>query len=65
MIIEITMERTQRIAKVIDVKKEQLEELKRGVNPFHEDMEAELEFGNCEYDYAVQDEYGRTIVDWS
>lgn len=65
MRIEITMEKTQRISKEFEVTKVQLEELKIGINPFEEEMEQEIESGDCSYDYAVNDEDGNTIVDWA
>lgn len=65
MRIEITMEKTQRISKEFEVTKDQLEELKIGINPFEEEMEQEIESGDCSYDYTVNDEDGNTIVDWA
>lgn len=65
MRIEITMEKTQRISKEFEVTKDQLKELKIGINPFEEEMEQEIESGDCSYDYTVNDEDGNTIVDWS
>ena len=63
--IEITMEKTQRAAKEFNVTQKQLKSLKSGIDLFREEMEAEIESGDCEYDYAVNDADGRTIVDWS
>lgn len=63
--VEITIEKTQRIAKEFDVTQKQLEDLKAGINLFQEELEEELECGDCEYDYAVNDADGRTIVNWS
>lgn len=65
MRVEITMEKTQRISKEFEVTKDQLEELKIGINPFEEEMEQEIESGDCSYDYTVNDEDGNTIVDWA
>lgn len=65
MKIEITMEKTQRIAKEFDVTEEQLDDLKNGINPFKEEMEREMKSGDCEYDYAVNDADGNSIVDWN
>lgn len=65
MIIEITMEKTQRVAKEFEVTDEQLKQLKDGVNPFLNQLELELESGDCKYDYAVNDEEGRTLVNWN
>lgn len=64
MRVEITMEKTQRINKVFEVTKDQFEELKIGINPFEEEMEKEIESGDCGYDYVVNDEDGNTIIDW-
>lgn len=64
MIIEITMEKTQRISKIFDITKEQLEELEYGINQFLSKLEKEIDSGDCEYDYAVKDENGNTIIDW-
>lgn len=63
--VEITMEKTQRVAQEYDVTDEQLDDLKNGINPFKEEMEDEIESGDCDYDFAVADEDGNTIVDWS
>lgn len=65
MKIEITMERTMRIAMQFEVTKEQIEDLKRGENPFYELMKKEIENGEVEYDYAVNDLEGNEIVPWS
>ena len=63
--IEITMEKTMRVAMEFDATEEQIEMLERGENPFWDKMEKELEHGNIEYDYAVVDqETGLDIVTW-
>lgn len=64
MIVEITMEKTMRIAMEFDVAEEQLAQLENGENPFLKEMEQELESGDCEYDFTVNDEGGETIIDW-
>lgn len=64
MRVEITLEKTMRVSKVIDVTKEELEQLRCGDNPFQETMEVELEYGDVEYDYAVNDMDGTEIVPW-
>lgn len=64
MKIEVTMEKTMRVAKVFDATEAQLQALRDGINPFQKDLEADLENGGVEYDYAVDDEEGRTIVPW-
>lgn len=65
MKVEITMEKTMRIAMEFDATEEQIEDLKRGENPFYEQMEKEVENGEVEYDYAVTDLEGNEIVPWS
>lgn len=69
MRIEMTMERTVRVAKTFDVTEEQLEKLRLGNNIFSEEFEEDLEteWKNKEFwdDYAVNDTDGNTIVDWS
>lgn len=62
--VEITLERTQRISNQVKVTKEQLLMLERGENPFQEEMEEHLDDGIFEYDYAVCDLEGNTLVDW-
>lgn len=63
--VEITLEQTKRVAMEFDVTDEQLEMLRNGQNPFADEMEKELDSGDLEYDYAVNDMFGRTLVDWS
>ena len=65
MLVEIIMEKKIRVSKNFEVTEEQLEGLKMGENPFYEDLENELSNGDEEWDYAVCDEDGNTIVDWS
>lgn len=65
MKVEITMEKTMRIAMEFEVSKEQIEDLKCGKNPFFEQMKKEIESGEVEYDYAVNDLEGNEIVQWS
>ncbi len=66
MKVEITMEKTCRVAMMFDVTDEQFDLLDRGYNPFQDEMEKELESGagDTEYNYAVCDEGGNTLVDW-
>ena len=64
MKIELTMERTQRITKVIDISEGQLNQLLSGKNPFYDDFESEFSEGEIEYDYTVHDENERCLVDW-
>lgn len=66
-VIEITVEKTIRLCKTLEATKKQIEDLQHGFNPFEDrfsDKEME-DFGDIEYDYAVADENGRTIVDWN
>lgn len=63
--IEITMEKTMRVAMEFDATEEQIEMLECGKNPFWDEMEKKLENGYIEYDYAVVDqETGLDIVPW-
>lgn len=62
--VEITLERTQRISNQVEVTKEQLQMLESGENPFQEEMEKYLDDSMIEYDYAVCDLEGNTLVDW-
>lgn len=62
--IEIIMERTQQISTQVKVTKEQLLMLESGENPFQEEMEKYLDDNMIEYDYAVYDLEGNTLVDW-
>lgn len=63
--IDITVERTVRICKEFEATKEQLEELRNGINPFLDEFESDLLSGDGEYDYSVNDTEGRTLVDWN
>ena len=63
--VEITMEKTMRVAMEFDSTEEQIEMLERGENPFAEEMEKELKNGDIEYDYAaVNQETGLDIKTW-
>ena len=63
--VEITMEKTMRVAMEFDATEEQIEKLERGENPFEEEMEKELKNGDIEYDYAaVNQETGLDIKTW-
>ncbi len=63
--VEITLEKTMRVCDTFMVTDEQLESLRCGDNPFAEELE-KLMPDDCyiEYDYAVNDMQGKTIVDW-
>lgn len=65
MKIEVTLERTQRVAMEFDATEDQIAKLKNGENPFQDEMEKELLDGDERYDYAVNDENGREIVPFS
>ena len=65
MKVEITMEEVRRVSMEVEVTDEQLEMLESGNNIFAEEMLSELDYGFVEYDYAVCDMEGRTIVDWN
>ncbi len=62
--VEITVEKTVRLCKEFEVTEDQLEELRTGINPFFGVFENDLYREDAEYDYAVCDEDGNTIVDW-
>ena len=65
--IEMTVEKTMRVSKEMEVTDEDLEMLFCGINKLMDDeMEKELENGDVEYDYTVTDvETEETLVDWS
>lgn len=63
--VEITLEQTKRVCMEFDVTDEQLEMLYSGKNPFMDEMVKELDGSFQEYDYAVSDMEGKTLVDWS
>lgn len=71
MKVEVTLEKTQRVAMVFDATEEQLEALRNGENPFQKQMETvferkdEIDEAYTEYDYAVNDLSGNEIVPWS
>lgn len=65
MKVDITLEKTIRVSKEYDVTEEEFKQLKAGINPFHEEMEKEIESGYVEYNYAVCDENGETLIDWA
>ncbi|MCI9500652.1 MAG: hypothetical protein HFG76_01360 [Hungatella sp.] len=65
-IVEITMEKRTHIAMGILVDEKDLKKIKSGEYPFLDVMKRELDSGEgyVEYDYAVADERGNTIIDW-
>lgn len=66
--IKITFEKTTRISKEYDVPEEVLEEIKSGEMPFWDELTNAIDENesdcDLEYNYAVNDEDGSTIVDW-
>ena len=63
--VEITMEKTIRVAMEFEATEEQIERLTRGENPFAEEMEKELKNGAIEYDYAaVNLDTNEDIMTW-
>ena len=62
--VNITLEKTIRISQDFEIAGEQLELLKEGINPFQKELESKTESGYVEYDYAVCDDDGNTIIDW-
>lgn len=65
-IVEVTMEKRIRIAMKVLVTEKGFRQIKNGEDPLYETMKKELDSGNgyVEYDYAVADEKGNTVVDW-
>lgn len=72
--IEVTIEKTVRIAREIEVSEEQYEAIKReGECPNFEELQKDLDIseGDCsadiEYDYAITDtdDGDKTLVDWN
>lgn len=64
-VIGITVEKTLRVYKELEATDEEIEQLEVGINPFEKEFsDEEMENGDIEWDYAVVDEDGRTIVDW-
>ena len=64
-LVGITVEKTLRVYKELEATDEEIEQFGRGVNPFENEFsDEEMENGDIEWDYAVTDENGRTIVDW-
>ena len=63
--VSITYEQTRRVCKEYDVTDDQLMKLKNGdISDFEKDLEKDLPAGDEEWDYAVDDDCGRTIVPW-
>ena len=63
--VEVTMEKTMRVAMEFDATEEDIEMLENGENPFEYIMERELRFGDVEYDFAaVNQETGLDIKTW-
>lgn len=64
MRVEITLEETRRVAMEFDVTEEEFEKLQNGENPFEDELMMNIDNAFVEYDYAVSDMEGRTMVDW-
>lgn len=63
--VEVTMEKTLRVAMEFEATEEDIEMLEMGINPFQDEMEVELCNGDVEYDYAaVNQDTGITIKEW-
>ena len=63
--VEVTMEKTMRVAMEFDATEEQIEMLENGENPFEDIMEKELKYGDIDYDFAaVNQETGLDIKTW-
>lgn len=63
--VEVTMEKTMRVAMEFDATEEDIDMLENGENPFEYIMERELRFGDVEYDFAaVNQETGLDIKTW-
>ena len=63
--VEVTMEKTLRVAMEFDAMEGEMEMLENGINPFQDEMEVELCNGDVEYDYAaVNQDTGITIKEW-
>ena len=63
--VEVTMERTLRVAMEFEATEEDIEMLEMGINPFQDEMEEELKNGDVEYDFAaVNQDTGITIKEW-
>lgn len=65
MRVEITLEQTRRVSMEFVVTKEELKMLQNGENPFEDELMMDIDSAFVEYDYAVNDMEGRTLVDWS
>ena len=65
MRVEITLEETRRVSMEFDVTEEEFEMLQNGENPFEDELMMNIDNAFVEYDYAVSDMEGRTLVDWS
>ena len=66
MKVEITVEKTIRIAKEVRVTQTEFESLRNGESPFALGLVDEGDFTGCyeEIDFCVNGTDGKTIVDW-
>ena len=70
MRVEVALKKTIVVSEYFDVTEEQMEDLKKGKNPFHEELEdlmyddgvAKLE-DSLKYEYCVKDD-GNEIIGW-
>lgn len=63
--VEVTMEKTLRVAMEFEATEEDIEMLEMGINPFQDEMEEELKNGDIEYDFAaVNQDRGIMIKEW-
>lgn len=63
--VEVTMEKTLRVAMEFEATEEDIEMLEMGINTFQDEMEEELKNGDIEYDFAaVNQDRGITIKEW-
>lgn len=64
-VIGITVEKTLRVYKELEATDEEIKQLEGGINPFEKEFsDEEMGNGDIEWNYAVTDEDGRSIVDW-
>lgn len=63
--VEVTMEKTLRVAMEFEATEEDIEMLEMGINPFQDEMEEELKNGDVEYDFAAENQdSGIMIKEW-
>ena len=64
MKLEVTMIRKQQVKKVLEISRKQLQQLKKGIMPFYEELKTEVDSSDCEHEcYSVfADE--EAILEW-